>query len=270
MVAITATEQNTEKRMKRSEDSLRDPGDNIKCTDIHITGVPAGGDREGAWERTWTDNSRKRSSPGKGNSRPSPGRTEAPGGMNPRRNTPRYTATKLTKTKDDKGKIKSNKGKTKNGIQGTPSGYQLISQQTLCKPDTFKVMKGKNLQPRITLFRKTLLQIWGRNRKLSRQAKVKRIQHHWMSFTINAKGTSPGRKHKRRKRPTENKPKTTKKTVTASYISIITLNVNGLNAPTKRHRLAGWMKTCACTYFHLNITLLDFPLTKLYIIILYY
>ena len=48
MVAITATEQNTEKRMKRSEDSLRDPGDNIKCTDIHITGVPAGGEREGA------------------------------------------------------------------------------------------------------------------------------------------------------------------------------------------------------------------------------
>ena len=26
------------------------------------------------------------------------------------------------------------------------------------------------------------------------------------------------------------------------YISIITLNVNGLNAPTKRHRLAKWMQ----------------------------
>ena len=26
-----------------------------------------------------------------------------------------------------------------------------------------------------------------------------------------------------------------------TYISIITLNVNGLNAPTKRHRLAEWM-----------------------------
>ena len=25
-----------------------------------------------------------------------------------------------------------------------------------------------------------------------------------------------------------------------TYISIITLNVNGLNAPTKRHRLAEW------------------------------
>ena len=26
-----------------------------------------------------------------------------------------------------------------------------------------------------------------------------------------------------------------------TYISIITLNVNGLNAPTKRHRLAEWI-----------------------------
>ena len=80
---------------------------------------------------------------------------------------------------------------------------------------------------------------------------MKRIQHHQTSFTIDAKGTSLGRKHKRRKRPTENKPKTIKKTVTGSHISIITLNASGLNAPTKRHRLAGWMKTCACMYFHL-------------------
>ena len=29
---------------------------------------------------------------------------------------------------------------------------------------------------------------------------------------------------------------------TGTYISIITLNVNGLNAPTKRHRLAEWIK----------------------------
>ena len=27
-----------------------------------------------------------------------------------------------------------------------------------------------------------------------------------------------------------------------TYISIITLNVNGLNSPTKRHRLAEWIQ----------------------------
>ena len=56
-----------------------------------------------------------------------------------------------------------------------------------------------------------------------------------------AKGTSVSRKHKRRKRLT-NKPKSIKKMVIGTYISIITLNVNGLNAPTKRHRLAEWIQ----------------------------
>ena len=27
-----------------------------------------------------------------------------------------------------------------------------------------------------------------------------------------------------------------------TYVSVITLNVNGLNAPTKRHRLTEWMQ----------------------------
>ena len=39
IVDITNTEQNKEKRMKRMEDSLRDLWDNIKCTNIRITGV---------------------------------------------------------------------------------------------------------------------------------------------------------------------------------------------------------------------------------------
>ena len=68
------------------------------------------------------------------------------------------------------------------------------------------------------------------------------MQHHQNSFTTNTKETSLGRKHKRRKRLIKNKPKTIKKIVIESYRSIITLTVNGLNAPTKRHRLAGWMK----------------------------
>ena len=94
-------------------------------------------------------------------------------------------------------------------------------------------MKIKNLQPRITRPSNTLFQIRWRNQKLSRQAKVKRIEHHKTSFITNAKGTSLGKKYKRRQRPTENTPKTIKKTVIGSYISIITLNVNGLNLPTK-------------------------------------
>ena len=39
-VEITAEEQNKGKRMKRVEDNLRDLWDNIKCSNIRVTGVP--------------------------------------------------------------------------------------------------------------------------------------------------------------------------------------------------------------------------------------
>ena len=47
-----------------------------------------------------------------------------------------------------------------------------------------------------------------------------------------------GREEKRPKK----KPKTINKMAIRIYISVITLNVNGLNAPTKRHRLAEWIQ----------------------------
>ena len=52
-------------------------------------------------------------------------------------------------------------------------------------------------------------------------------------------------RNKKRKRLTKNKLKKIKKTVIGSYILIIILNVNGLNARMKKHRLAGQMKTNA-------------------------
>ena len=39
MVEITSEEQKKVKRMKRTEDSLRDLWDNIKCTNIQVIGV---------------------------------------------------------------------------------------------------------------------------------------------------------------------------------------------------------------------------------------
>ena len=45
-----------------------------------------------------------------------------------------------------------------------------------------------------------------------------------------------------KKRTYKNKHKTIKKMVIRTYVSIITLNVNGLKAPTKRHRIAEWIQ----------------------------
>ena len=101
--------------------------------------------------------------------------------------------------------------------------------------DIFTVMKGKNLQPRILYPARLSLRFDGEIKSFPDKQKLKRIQHHQTSFTANTKGTSLGRKHKRKKRSAQNKPKAIKKMVIGSYISIITLNVNGLSAPTKIH-----------------------------------
>ena len=45
-----------------------------------------------------------------------------------------------------------------------------------------------------------------------------------------------------KKKDLQNQPQTFKKMAIGTYISIINLNVNGLNAQTKRHRLAEWIQ----------------------------
>ena len=46
MVEITATEQSIEKRTIKTEDSIRDLWDNIKCINIHIIGVSEGEEKD--------------------------------------------------------------------------------------------------------------------------------------------------------------------------------------------------------------------------------
>ena len=55
MVEFTAVEQNTEKTMKRNEDSLRDLWDNIKHNNIRIIGVPEGEKREKGPEKIYEE-----------------------------------------------------------------------------------------------------------------------------------------------------------------------------------------------------------------------
>ena len=45
-----------------------------------------------------------------------------------------------------------------------------------------------------------------------------------------------------KKKDLQNQLQTIKKMAIGTYISIITLNLNGLNAPTKRHRLTEWIQ----------------------------
>ena len=59
MVEITFEEQNKVKRMKRTEDSLRDFWDNIKCTNIRIIGVSEEEEKEKGSEKISEDTVKK-------------------------------------------------------------------------------------------------------------------------------------------------------------------------------------------------------------------
>ena len=55
MVRITSEEQNKVKIMKRTEDSLRDHWDNIKCTNIRIIGVPDEEEKKKGYEKIFEE-----------------------------------------------------------------------------------------------------------------------------------------------------------------------------------------------------------------------
>ena len=100
MVEITSEEQNKIKRMKRTEDSLRDLWDNIKRTNILIIGVPEEEKQKKGYEKIFEEiivenfpNMEKEIVSQVQEAQRVPYR------INPRRNTPRHILIKLTKTK---------------------------------------------------------------------------------------------------------------------------------------------------------------------------
>ena len=154
MVEIIATDQNTEKRMKRNEVSLRDLWDNIKHTICSI-GVLEGEEREKGPEKIFEEVTAENFlNMGKEIVIQVQEAQTDPGRMNTLRNTPRHIAIKLTKIKDKDKILKATRVKAQITYKGTPIRLSAnFSTETLqakreCH-DIFKVIKQKNLQPRI-------------------------------------------------------------------------------------------------------------------------
>ena len=95
---ITSEEQNKVKRMKRTEDSLRDLWDNIKRTTIQIIGIPEEEEKTKAYERIFEEIIAKNfPNMEKEIVNQVQEAQRVPCRINPRRNTPRHILIKLTK-----------------------------------------------------------------------------------------------------------------------------------------------------------------------------
>ena len=97
---ITQAEQIKEKRIKKSEDSLRDLWGNIKRTNICVIGVPEGGEQDKGAENLFQGiidenfpNLRKETDI------PVQEAQKAPNKINPKRPTPRHIIIKMSKLK---------------------------------------------------------------------------------------------------------------------------------------------------------------------------
>ena len=120
MVKITAEEKNKVKRMKRTEDSLRDVWNNIKCTDIWIIGVPEEEKKKGyekIFEEIIVENFPNMEKEIVNQVQEV---QRAPYRVNPKRNMPRHMPIKLTKSKHKKRILNASREKQQVTQKGNP------------------------------------------------------------------------------------------------------------------------------------------------------
>ena len=146
MLEITSEEQNKGKRMKRIEDSLRDLWYNIKCTNIQTIGVPEEEKKKGyekIFEEIIVENFPNMEKEIINQVRAA---LRVPYRINPRRNMPRHTLIKLTKTKHKERILKAAREKQQVTYKGNPICLTAdLSAETLQSrrewQDIFKVLK---------------------------------------------------------------------------------------------------------------------------------
>ena len=149
MVEITSEEKTKVKRMKRTEDSLRDLWDDIKCTNIRIIGVPEEEEKKKGYEKifeeiiieNFPDMEKEIVNQVQEAQR-------VPYRINPRRNTPRHILMKLTKTKHKERMLKAAREKQQVIYKGNPicltADLSAETQQARSEwQDIFTVLKEK-------------------------------------------------------------------------------------------------------------------------------
>ena len=168
--------------MKRTEDSLRDHWDNIKCTNIQIIGVPEEEEKKKGYEKIFEEiivenfpNMEKEIS------QSNPEAQRVPYRINPRRNTARHILIKLTKTKHKERILKATREKQDVTYKGNPMCLTAdLSAENLQAgrewQDILKVLKGKNLQLRLQYLARISFKIDGEIKSFSDKQKLRQLR----------------------------------------------------------------------------------------------
>ena len=163
--------------MKRTQDSLREFWDSIKCTNIQNIGVSEEEEKKKGYEKifeeiiSWKFPHMETETVIQVQEA-----QRVPYRINPRRNTPRYILIKLTETKHKERILNAAREKQQVTYKGNAIGLTGdLSAETLQArrewQDIFRVLKGKNLQPRLLYPASISFKIDGERKKVFQTSK---------------------------------------------------------------------------------------------------
>ena len=152
---------------------------------------------------------------------------------------PRHILIKLAKTKHKERILKASREKQQVTYKGNLICLTAdLSAETLQArrewQDIFRVLKGGNLQPRLLYSARSSFKIDREIKSFSDKQKLREISTTKSALQQMLKGLNIDKKIQEKKKDLQNQPQTIKKMAIGTYISMITLNVSGLNDPTKR------------------------------------
>ena len=131
--------------------------------------------------------------------------------INPRRNTPRHTLIKLAKTKHKERILKTTRKKQQVAYNGNPICLtaDLLTETLQSRrewQDIFKVLKGKNLQPRLLYLARISFKIGGKIKSFSDKQKLREFSTIKPALQQMLKGLIQSRNTREEKRSTKTTP----------------------------------------------------------------
>ena len=134
-----------------------------------------------------------------------------PNRINPRRNTPRHILIKLTNTKHKEIILKAAREKQQVTYKGNPKGLKpdlsAETQQARREwQDIFKVLKGKNLQPRLLYLARISFKIDGEIKSFSDKQKLREFSTTKPALQQMLNGLTQSRNTREEKRSTKSTP----------------------------------------------------------------